>query len=68
MGIPLTLIGLILFAFLPWYCAVGTFVLGYLLQFVGHWVEGNDVGELIPIKKALGLPVVAIVPRPGAKS
>jgi hypothetical protein len=64
LGIPLTLIGLVLLFVLPWYWGVGVFVLGYLLQFVGHRVEGNDVGELIPIKRALGLPVVAIIPRP----
>jgi hypothetical protein len=42
---------------------VGLIVLGYLLQWIGHRVEGNDVGELIPIKKLLGLPVVAIAPQ-----
>ena len=26
-------------------------------------VEGNDVGELIPIKRLLGLPVVAVAPK-----
>ena len=39
------------------------FVLGYLLQWIGHRIEGNDVGEFIPIKKLLGLPVVAIAPQ-----
>ncbi len=63
LGIPMTLVGIILLFFLPWYWGVGLFVLGYLLQYVGHLVEGNDVGELIPVKKALGLPVVAVVPR-----
>jgi hypothetical protein len=64
VGIPLTLVGLVLLFVLPWYWGVGLFALGYLFQFVGHRVEGNDVGELIPVKRALGLPVVAIVPRP----
>jgi hypothetical protein len=64
VGIPLTLIGLALLFVLPWYWGVAAFALGYLLQYVGHRVEGNDVGELIPIKRALGLPVVAVVPRP----
>ena len=50
-----------------WY-ALGLFLGGYALQFVGHWVEGNDVGELIPIKKALGLPYVAISPRYASQS
>ena len=26
-------------------------------------VEGNDVGEIIPIKKLLGLPYVAVAPK-----
>jgi len=68
IGIPLTLIGLGLLPFLAWYWGIGLFVLGYLFQFLGHLVEGNDVGELIPIKKLLGLPVVAIVPRPNVPS
>lgn len=63
-GIPMALVGIVLLFVFPWYWGVGLFVLGYLFQFLGHWVEGNDVGELIPIKRALGLPVVAIVPRP----
>jgi hypothetical protein len=69
VGIPLTLIGLISLLFAPWYWGVGLFVLGYLLQYVGHLVEGNDVGEWLAIKKLFGLPGVAISPRwedPGA--
>ncbi len=62
-GIPMTLVGLALLFVTDWYWGVGLFVLGYLFQYLGHRVEGNDVGELIPIKRALGLPVVAIVPR-----
>ncbi|WP_161967212.1 Mpo1-like protein [Fimbriiglobus ruber] len=64
IGIPLALAGLGLLFFADWYWGVGAFVLGYFLQWVGHLVEGNDVGELIPIKRALGLPVVAVIPRP----
>jgi hypothetical protein len=63
IGIPLSFAGLLALILLPWYWGVGAFVLGYLLQFVGHSVEGNDVGELIPLKRALGLPVVAVSPR-----
>ena len=44
----------------PW--GVGAIALGYLLQWIGHRVEGNDVGEFIPVKKLLGLPYVAIAP------
>jgi len=63
VGIPLTFVGLLSLFFLPWYWGVGAFVLGYLLQFLGHKIEGNDVGELIPLKRLLGLPVVPISPR-----
>ena len=46
-----------------WYWLLGVSAVGYLLQFAGHAVEGNDVGELIPIKRALGLRVVEVAPR-----
>lgn len=46
-----------------WNWALGAFVLGYLLQFLGHAIEGNDAGETILVKKALGLPYVAVIPR-----
>lgn len=64
-GIPLTVIGVVLLFTSPWYWGVGLFVLGYFLQYVGHLVEGNDVGEWYAIKKFLGLPGVAISPRWG---
>ncbi len=41
-----------------YWTAAALFVGGYFLQWLGHRVEGNDVGELIPIKRLLGLPVV----------
>ena len=63
LGIPVALLGLVLFAFVPWYWAVGAVVLGYLFQWLGHRVEGNDVGEFIPVKRLLGRPVVAVAPR-----
>ncbi|MBX9624919.1 MAG: DUF962 domain-containing protein [Gemmataceae bacterium] len=66
VGIPLAVAGVPLLFLAPWYWGVGAIVVGYFLQWVGHRVEGNDVGELIPIKRALGLPTVAIAPgRPG---
>lgn len=46
-----------------WWRPLGLLFVGYLLQWIGHRIEGNDVGELIPIKKALGLPYVAVSPR-----
>lgn len=63
LGIPLALAGLPLLFLLPWYWGVGAIALGYFLQWIGHRVEGNDVGELIPLKRLLGLPVVAVAPQ-----
>lgn len=45
------------------YWAAGSFGLGYFLQWLGHYVEGNDLGEWAGIKRLLGLPYVAISPR-----
>ena len=57
IGVPLTFIGsvILLVGQRPSLAAVA-FVGGYILQFVGHAVEGNDAGELILLKKALGKP------------
>ena len=64
VGIPMALVAAPVLLFVrPWYWGVGAFVGGYVLQWVGHRIEGNDVGELIPLKRALGLPVVAVAPR-----
>ncbi len=63
IGIPLAVAGVVLFFFIPWYWAAGLFVLGYLLQYLGHRVEGNDVGEWAALKRLLGLPYVSISPR-----
>jgi len=63
IGIPLALAGLPLLLLAPWYYGAGAIVVGYLLQWLGHRVEGNDVGEFIPVKRLLGLPVVAIAPQ-----
>jgi uncharacterized membrane protein YGL010W len=62
-GIPLAYGGLVMLFFLPWYWGVGMFVGGFLLQLIGHLVEGNDVGEWAAIKRLLGLPYVGIAPR-----
>jgi hypothetical protein len=64
LGIPLSLVvAPVLWFLAPWVWGLAAFLGGYLLQWIGHKVEGNDVGEFIPIKRALGLPVVAVVPR-----
>ncbi len=63
LGIPLAVVGIVLFFFVAWYWALAALVLGYGLQFLGHWVEGNDVGEWAAIKRLLGLPYVSVSPR-----
>lgn len=63
VGIPLAVAGLPLLFVAEWYWGVGAIAAGYALQWVGHRVEGNDVGELIPIKRLLGLPVVPVAPQ-----
>jgi energy-converting hydrogenase Eha subunit G len=63
IGIPLAVAGVVLLFFLPWYWGVSAIVLGYVLQYLGHRVEGNDVGEWAGIKRLLGLPYVAVAPR-----
>ena len=63
IGIPAAVAGVVLLFFFPWYWGAALFVLGYLLQFIGHQVEGNDVGEWAGVKRLLGLPYVSIAPR-----
>jgi Protein of unknown function (DUF962) len=63
LGIPLAVAGVVLLFYLPWYCGAGTLVLGYVLQYLGHQAEGNDVGEWAAIKGLFGLPCVSIAPR-----
>jgi len=46
-----------------WWRPVGLLVLSYLLQWVGHRIEGNDLGEVVLIKKILGRPYTAVSPR-----
>jgi hypothetical protein len=63
IGIPMAVSGVFMLFFLPWYWGVSAFVLGYLLQYIGHLAEGNDLGEWAAIKRLLGLPYVGIAPR-----
>src|SRR5438105_4027574 len=66
VGIPMTVAGAILLVALPWdqwYWGAGAFVLGYVLQYAGHRVEGNDMGEWAGVKRLLGLPYVSVAPR-----
>ena len=63
VGIPLAVAGVVLLFLLPWYWGIASLFLGYLLQYLGHRAEGNDVGEWAAIKRLLGLPYVAVSPR-----
>jgi len=65
LGIPLALAGVVtLFVWWDaWYWGLSAFVVGYLLQWAGHLVEGNDLGEWAGVKRLLGLPYVSISPR-----
>jgi hypothetical protein len=65
IGIPLAVAGLVLLCWpgIPWYWGAASLFVGYLLQYVGHRAEGNDVGEWAGIKRLLGLPYVGIAPQ-----
>ncbi|HMP01445.1 MAG TPA: DUF962 domain-containing protein [Gemmatales bacterium] len=71
VGIPLIIIGPLLAPIFWWVgdswmdmgWSVLLFLIGYGLQFLGHAIEGNDAGEIIAVKRWLGLPFVAVVPR-----
>lgn len=63
LGIPLAVAAIPLFFLTEWYWSAGALVLGYLLQWIGHQAEGNDLGEWAAIKRLLGLPYVGISPR-----
>lgn len=69
-GIPMT-IAAVLLAIVQlsrdewslWWRPAALFVGGYFLQWIGHLIEGNDMGEIILVKKKLGKPYVAVSPR-----
>lgn len=70
VGIPLTLAAVVVagvqlasWRWDLWWRPAALLFVGYLLQWIGHLVEGNDMGEIILIKKALGKPYVAVAPR-----
>jgi hypothetical protein len=64
VGLPMTFVVpvLLLIAGLGWW-ALTAFATGYGMQFLGHAIEGNDAGETIFVKKLLGKPFVAVIPR-----
>lgn len=69
VGIPLTILGVLL---IPVYVLLAStpifllslalFVGGYIIQFLGHGLEGSDPGELILIKRWLGWSYVEVAP------
>ena len=69
IGIPPTLLGVMLIPVYV-YClsvpiflfALALFVGGYLVQFLGHALERTDPGEIIYFKRKLGLPYVEFPP------
>jgi hypothetical protein len=65
LGIPLAVAGavLLIVEWESWWWGLGGLTLGYALQWLGHHVEGNDVGEWAAIKRLLGFEAVAISPR-----
>ncbi len=64
IGVPLTFVVsvVLLILGLGWW-ALGAFVGGYVLQFIGHAIEGNDAGEVVLIKRILGLPYTEFGPQ-----
>lgn len=70
VGIPLTIAAVALALiqvsraeWVLWWRPAGLFFLGYLLQWIGHRLEGNTMGEFILIRKLLGKPYTAVSPR-----
>jgi uncharacterized membrane protein YGL010W len=72
IGLPVTFI--LPIHFLVWretypaLWALYAFVIGYVMQFIGHAIEGNDAGELILIKRWLKRPYVEFGPRHPSRS
>ena len=65
VGVPLTVLaGLLIILQLRddawdlWWRPVVLFVVGYGLQWIGHRIEGNNMGEVILIKRVLRKPGV----------
>lgn len=46
-----------------WWRPTGLLIVSYAFQWAGHRIEGNDMGEVILLKKLLGRPFVDIAPR-----
>lgn len=62
LGIPIAVAGVVLLCLQSWVWGASALFVGYLLQYVGHRVEGNDLGEWAAIKRIFGRPFVGIAP------
>lgn len=51
IGIPATIVAVVLLFFHLWLLAAVCFVGGYVLQTIGHYLEGSRVGEVLLLKK-----------------
>jgi len=64
VGVPVTFVVSVIFLVQnQGLMALGCFIGGYLLQFIGHAIEGNDAGELILVKRIIGKPYIEFGPR-----
>lgn len=61
-GLILALVQLIQWRWDLWWRPAGLILLSYLLQWWGHRLEGNDLGEMILLKRLLGRPYTAVAP------
>src|SRR5829696_5745975 len=69
IGIPPTILGVLMIPIYTWQLSLPLFLLalamfvgGYLVQFLGHALEGTDPGEVILLKRQLGWSYVDIAP------
>ncbi len=54
-GIPLCFVVTpVLLVLRLWWWAAGAFAVGYALQFVGHFIEGNQSGEEMLFRRVFG--------------
>ncbi len=55
IGIPACFVAApLMLVYHKWWLALGLFVGGYVLQFIGHLVEGNRSGEEMLLRRILG--------------
>lgn len=71
IGIPPTILGVLMIPIYVYLLSVPLFLLalalfvgGYMVQFLGHALEGTDPGEIILLKRKLGWAYVDIAPQP----